>query len=581
MGRVTLKSMHCGASRLIWRYLPIDEKAAQTLADALDIDPILATLLVQRGCTEIARAEAFIRPSLKNLKDPFLLSHLKDAVERLALAIERRENVTILGDYDVDGITSAALCATILSKFGLKVSCFVPSRFGEGYGLTQGLIDRALLHTQPELMIVLDCGTNSANEVAFLKNNGIDTLILDHHSAQKEKPDCILVNPHASNVIDDVPFQSLCTVGLVFKVFHGLLKYLRERQHPLAHAVELKHYLDLVALGTVADLVPLSEENRIIVTHGLARFHRSQFYGISALLQSAGIEPGVPLAPSDIAFKLGPRINVCGRLEDAALPLEMLLTEDRERIVQIVGTLNELNKKRQEIEKTVFEHAKKQVRSEDAAIVLYAPEWHSGVVGIVASRLCREFHKPAVVLGEEGGYAKGSGRSVLGFSLIDALAQCAPLLHTWGGHPMAAGISLDPKNLDTFREQFNAIAEQYRDDVAKHATLDITYSLQAEQLTEKLIENVERLQPFGMGNPSPVFEVKGVRVQEIKRFGNDREHARITWQNNDAIQTATVWKSDAPVPPMDTNIRLAVRIGWNYWRGTRTPKIEVVDWCKG
>ncbi len=358
------------------------------------------------------------------------------AVARILLAMDRRERVVLYGDYDVDGVSSLALLSRVLSRFGGAPSCFLPLRMDEGYGLSHEGVKRCLDTLRPQLLIALDCGTSSVEEVAALNAQGVDVVILDHHECHGALPQAhALVNPKLS-----ADFHYLCTVGLVFKLCHALLKV-----RPVA-GLDLREYLDLVALGTVADLAPLIAENRILVKKGLIRLESTRWAGIRALLEVAAVQ--FPARPSDIGFRLGPRLNAAGRLGTAEDALNLLLTDDPARARELACSLDAQNKERQAVELAVLTQAEIQLAScfepaRDCAIVVGDTGWHSGVVGIVASRLSKTHHRPVLVIGfDETGSGRGSGRSIAGLSLVAALGQCGHLLDKFGGHDMAAGFSL-------------------------------------------------------------------------------------------------------------------------------------------
>ncbi|MEY3001011.1 MAG: single-stranded-DNA-specific exonuclease RecJ, partial [Verrucomicrobiota bacterium] len=389
-----------------WILPPAHPERIALLARKLGISQVLANLLLRRGYHVPDAALAFLNPNLADLADPLLMGGMRGAVNRLEQALRNQESVLIFGDYDVDGVTSTTLLAHFLRQFGLNPRFIVPRRMGEGYGLSVESLERAIAMQKPDLVIAVDCGTASVQEVRWLKDRGISAIIIDHHSPPDELPaDCELVNPHVLDP-EDVPWKDLCSVGLVFKFCHAVVKVLRQKGDPLAERMDLRQYLDLVALGTVADLVRLTGENRILVRSGLKALRACRRPGICALMDVAGLSLGDPLDAGDIGFKLGPRINASGRLDDATLPIELLLSEDWQSCREKAQILDQHNGERQEIERHITLEAEKLVQSrheEDLGLVLYAPHWHTGVVGIVASRLTRQFHRPALVLGAEEG----------------------------------------------------------------------------------------------------------------------------------------------------------------------------------
>jgi single-stranded-DNA-specific exonuclease len=565
-----------------WIYTPVPAAELEETARRLEVSPVLAELLLHNGLRDTAAATRFLRPALAGLQDPFLLANLGAAVARLRRAIERRETLVVLGDYDVDGVSSTAFLVSVLRRFGLDPRFVVPRRLEEGYGLSRGAIDRALEAGKPDLFIALDCGTNSHEELAYLQAEGVDVIVIDHHRS-KEKPLAggILINPHVHEVPEDAPWRDLCTVGLVFKLVHGLLKELRAENDPVAIRINLKEYLDLVAMGTVADLVPLVGENRILARHGLEILQHTRRRGLRALMDVAGLKPGQEIHPVDISFRIGPRINASGRLADAALSVELILSEDAAFCVDASRQLDGFNRERQDIERTITEAAERMVEENYAdshGIVLFNEEWHPGVVGIVASRVTRKYHRPCIVLGEENGLAKGSGRSIYGLNLVEMLGGCADLLGSWGGHPMAVGVSLPRANLEAFRERFAATVRASQQGLFAEPGLDVASWLTLEQISEPFLTEMEVLHPFGQGNPEPVFGLKAVRLRhrpEIFKEQHFRFH--IDDENGRRIY-GVAWKLAQRVPPTGVPLDLAVQIGWNVYNDRKQLQMELLDW---
>ena len=375
---------------------------------------------------------------------------MRAAVARILAALDSHERIVLFGDYDVDGVTSLALLAEMLRGYGAKPELFLPLRMEEGYGLSRESIERCLEQYRPQLLIAIDCGTASTGEIAELKQRGVDVVVLDHHEPKSQLPDCVaIVNPKADS---SSPFHYLCSVGIVFKLCHALLKT------RLLPEFDLKSKLDLVALGTVADIVPLVEENRVLVQRGAIEIGRTSRVGLKKLMQVAGVRP--PILPDDIGYRLGPRLNAAGRLGTAEKSLRLLLTRDEDEAAALATELDRQNRARQEVEKEILAAAivtiEKQFEpTRDAGIVAGARGWHPGVLGIVASRIARKYHRPAIVIGfDEKGVGKGSGRSIEGLNLVDALTRCAATLEKFGGHEMAAGVALHEENFPKFAEAF-------------------------------------------------------------------------------------------------------------------------------
>ena len=566
-----------------WNHEPVPAEAVTRLVTALQTSPVLAEILVRAGWSDPAAARGFLQPRLAELEDPFRIAHIDRAVTRLQAAIAGRQSLVILGDYDVDGVSSTALLVSILRQFGLAPRFIVPLRAEEGYGLSRNAIDRALEQGVPDLFIALDCGTNSCAEVAYLRSRGVDVIIVDHHRSKEAVPDeAILINPHVHNPDTNSPaWQNLCTVGLVFKLVHALLKAQRDAGHPVAQAIKLRDYLDLVAMGTVADLVPLLGENRILAKHGLSILERTARPGLLALMEVSGIDRSFGLQPVDISFRIGPRINASGRLADAALSVELILSADRTFCTEAARQLDGFNRERQDIERRITEDAERQVEqlyADDTAIVLYDDSWHPGVVGIVASRVSRKFHRPCIVLGREGELAKGSGRSVFGLNLVEALGECNDLLGSWGGHPMAVGVSLVHDRVAEFRPRFNAAVSARLAGRTLDRTIEIAAWVDLESLDEHLMGELALLHPFGQGNPKPVFAVAGAVLAKRPEVFKE-QHFRFQLDDAQGRRLFGVaWKMADRLPPAGQRVDLAFELIWNHFNGRKLLQLELLDW---
>ena len=561
---------------MLWVHTPIPAGEAEELSRSAGIGPVLAELLVRAGFSEPARAVDFLKSDLSRLEDPFLVGNVVPAVARLKAAIAGREKVIVLGDYDVDGVSSTALLVLVLRRFGLDPTFVVPRRSEDGYGLSRSAIDRALEVGRPALFIALDCGTNSHEEVAYLVGQGIDVLVVDHHRS-KEKPlqQGLLINPHVEIAGGSAQpaWQHLCTVGLVFKLMHGLLKQLRLENHPVAARVKLKDHLDLVAMGTIADLVPLLGENRILAKNGLRILQETARPGLRALMEVSGISNTQQIQPMDISFRLGPRINASGRLADAALAVALLLSEDATFARDTAQQLDQVNRERK-----ITEEAERMIEEnylQDAGIVLFSEAWHPGVVGIVAGRVTRHYNRPCIVLGNEGDMAKGSGRSVDGINLVEILARCPEGLTSWGGHPMAVGVSLPKVELAGFRGRFAmAVRDQVGPGLAE-AHLAIAAWLTPDQIHEGLMDELEALHPYGQGNPEQLTQVGFRRRPEVFKI----RHFRFWLEDTRGRALGGVaWKMADRVPPVGVPLNLAVELNWNYFNDRKMLQLELIDW---
>ena len=565
-----------------WSYHPVDSEEATRLVSALQVSPVLAELLVRSGWGDPEEAKRYLQPRLAELDDPFRIAGVDRAVARLQKAIAGRESLVILGDYDVDGVSSTAFLVSILRQFGLEPRFIVPLRLEEGYGLSRNAIDRALDAGVPHLFVALDCGTNSCAEVAYLRSRGVDVVIVDHHRSKEAVPEeAVLINPHVHSESASPAWQNLCTVGLVFKLVHALLKAMRDAGSAVAHTIKLRDYLDLVAMGTVADLVPLLGENRILAKHGMSILEQTTRPGLLALMDVSGVDRANGLQPVDISFRLGPRINASGRLADASLSVELILSQDRAFCDEAARQLDGFNRERQDIERRITEDAERQVEERyagDHGIILYDEGWHPGVVGIVASRVSRKFNRPCIVLGREGELAKGSGRSVFGINLVETLGDSNELLSNWGGHPMAVGISLDRNNVDAFRARFNASIAQRLAGCDLARTFEVSAWVDLESIDEHLMGELALMHPFGQGNAKPVFAVSGVVFAKRPEVFKE-QHFRFQLDDTNGRRLFGVaWKMADRLPPAGRRVDLAFEAVWNHFNGRKLLQLELLDW---
>ena len=486
---------------------------------------------------------------------------MRAAVARILGALNSHERMVLFGDYDVDGVTSLALLAEMLRGYGATPELFLPLRMEEGYGLSRESVERCLEQYRPQLLIAIDCGTASAGEIAELKNRGVDVIVLDHHEPKSQLPDCVaIVNPKADSAS---PFHYLCSVGIVFKLCHALLK-----TRPLPE-FDLKSKLDVVALGTVADIVPLVEENRMLVQRGAIEIGRTLRVGLRKLMQVAGVRP--PILPDDIGYRLGPRLNAAGRLSTAEKSLRLLLTNDEDQAAALAIELDQQNRARQEVEKEILAAAivtieKQFDAARDAAIVAGARGWHPGVLGIVASRIARKYHRPTIIIGfDEKGVGKGSGRSIAGLNLVDALTRCAATLEKFGGHEMAAGLALHEESFPKFAEAFCSTARQLLSEQALQRSLRLDHELPFTNIDVEFLRWHELLQPFGNGNPQPVFLARAVEPVGAPRVSNEK-HLIFRLRQGARHRRAVYFDGAAnefPPPPWD----IAFRIGLDEYGG--------------
>jgi len=514
----------------------------------------IARLLLRKGFRCVEEVEDFLRPRLSSLSDPFLLPQMRAAVSRVLAALDRRERIVLFGDYDVDGVTSLALLDEMLRAYGGAPELFLPLRMEEGYGLSRESVERCFEQHQPQLLIAVDCGTSSVNEIAVLNERGVDVIVLDHHEPKSQLPDCVAI---VNLKLTECGFEYFSSVGIVFKLCHALLK-----TRPLPW-FDLKSKLDLVALGTVADIVPLRGENRVLVQRGSIAIARTPRTGLRKLMQIAGVRP--PILPDDIGYRLGPRLNAAGRLSTAERSLRLLLTQDEGEAAMLAAELDQQNRERQEVETQIFAAATEKIDHEfdaarDAAIVVGARSWHPGVLGIVASRIVRKYHRPAIVIGfDESGLGKGSGRSIEGLNLIEALNRCADTLDKYGGHEMAAGLTVREEHFDRFAEAFRSTARELLSEEALRPCLRLDHELAFTDLDVDFLRWHEMLQPFGNGNPQPLFFAREVEPVAPPRIVNDK-HLIFRLRQGDRHRRAVYFDGVAnQLPPAPWDIAFRIR----------------------
>lgn len=580
-----------------WTLAPAQPLLATPLAAQLKISPLLAQCLLNRELSDAAAIQRFLQPRLKQLADPFRLPNMAAAVERLFVARERGEPLVIFGDYDVDGVTSTALLTEFLDALGWKTSFYLPHRMDEGYGLSQDGVENCLKKFPTTLLLAVDCGSTAVPTIAWLRERGVEVIVLDHHQVSSPAPAAVaLVNPQLAFGVPPsggagfeagppeggTPnFRELCSVGLAFKLAHALLKRAREINLPGAADYDLRPLLDLVALGTIADLVPLSGENRILVSAGLDRLTTTQRPGLVALKQVAQCPP--QLGTYEVGFQLGPRLNAAGRLETAEESLHLLLARDAATAMPIAQRLDSQNRERQKIERGIVEQVAGAVRARfnpqtDFVIVEGQLLWHIGVVGIVASRVLQEFYRPTIIVGGDGDNWRGSGRSVAGFDLAAALRACDDLLVRHGGHAMAAGITIQPDKLDAFRARLNELARRALkpDELQPPLRLDAEVAL--AEISFNSLAELDQLRPTGMGNPNVQFCARGVtNARPLQRMGNEKQHVKLWVTDGRATHEAVWWnggKESLPVGKFD----LAFAPQVNEFNGRRVVQLKVLDW---
>lgn len=495
-----------------WILRHVDPREQMALASLLSISPMTASVLVARGVTTKEQADHWMSPHQGAAHDPFLIPDIERAVDRLHRAVHTGERICFYGDYDVDGMSATSLYVLFFRGLGANVCWYIPHRLAEGYGLNVPAITR-LRRDGVTLLVTSDCGTTAHREVEAACRLGLDVIITDHHQSDDVLPPAFAVmNPYRSD--SRYPFPGLCSTGLAYKVVQAYQTKYGQGQ------VALESLLDLVALATVADVVPLQDENRYLVRHGLDLISRGVRPGISALKSAAGVERAC--TAGTIAFRLAPRINAAGRLAHADLGVQLLTTESEAEAHQIAGQLEQLNRERQAIEEQTMGQALAAVNSDDvpAALVVASRDWHLGVVGIVAARLVERYHRPAVVIAiNEHGIGKGSARSTPGFDLYRALSECRHLLEGYGGHPAAAGLTVEESRLPEFVEQFQHVAARWGEQHDRDPLLQVDAEVKLIDVGPRAVRELDRLHPFGAGNPEPVFVVRNVTLLDVRMVG--------------------------------------------------------------
>lgn len=501
-----------------WKLEKYDENYINKISKKYNISEILAKLIAARGVEE-DKIEEYLKPDLKNIKDPFLIKDMEKFVNRIKQAVENKEKVCIYGDYDVDGITSITIMYKFLKKLEIDVSYYLPDRLIEGYGVNNAALDE-IKKRGCSLVITVDCGITAVDEVEYAKKIGLEICITDHHECADILPDAVcIINPKQKD--DKSLFKYHAGVGVAFKCLMALAK-----EYGLENDSYLE-YLDIVAVGTISDIVALEDENRVIAKLGLLKIKNTTNVGLRALIKVLGI---TDVDSIGVSFLIAPRINACGRMGKASVAVELFLEEDEKKAYELAMYLNELNKQRQEVEKTIFDSAIKMIESRNldkkSSIVLYDRNWHSGVIGIVASRLVNIYYKPVILLTKENGTIRGSGRCMQGMSLYDCLTCCKEYLIQFGGHELAAGLSIEEEEIPNFYEKFdNVVKEKYKDDIKQEILIDCEIKLQ--DLNSNLIKDINKIKPYGQCNLQPLFLYNNLKVEAIRTLKDDK-HLKMT-----------------------------------------------------
>ena len=562
----------------IW-HIKDDPRSALWLAGKVGISKILASLLMNRNVTSADSAKSFLSPRLGALRDPFLIKDMDRAVELITDFILKKKSITVYGDYDADGLTATSLLFDFFSRLEIPISFYIPHRLEEGYSLNEKAI-RKIAGGSTGIIITVDCGISSQSEIALAQELGMEVIVTDHHQLPAGfVPICPTINPLRPD--SSFPFKELAGVGLAFYLAIAIRSNLREigffqnKSEP-----DLKSYLDLVAIGTVADIVPLIEENRILVKSGLNVLKETRRPGIKELLRVSGIKNNQAITTYDIAFKLAPRLNAIGRLGPATKAVHLLTTDDEVEASAIATQMDSLNAQRQEIQNGIFSECRERIdKIKDLerrrTIVLFNPQWHRGVVGIVASKIVEEYYRPTLILNVEGDLLKGSGRSIDGFNLYKALSDLSDLLKQFGGHDRAAGVTLESKDIEEFCDRFEELASKRIDTKDMTPKIEVDTKLGLEYITPQILKEIEMLPPFGYKNPEPIFWAGPLKVVSAKVVGKD--HLKLKIKENGITFDCIAFGKGAFHSLEGKSVDILFQIETNTWQGIKSIQLVIVD----
>ncbi|HEV3162471.1 MAG TPA: single-stranded-DNA-specific exonuclease RecJ [Isosphaeraceae bacterium] len=571
-----------------WRLRPHDPERIAALSAEADIPPLLAQLLLNRGISDPARARVFLDARLTSLHDPELLPGVVEAADRIVAAVRERRKIVIYGDYDVDGVCGTSVlwaCLRLAGASAELVEYYIPHRVEEGYGLNAEALRKLVTERHADLIVTVDCGISAVEEARVARELGVSLIITDHHTIGPELPAAdVLVHPRLPGSL--YPFADLCGCGVAFKLAWQICKSFGDGKKASPHLRDfLVRSIGLVALATVADIVPLEGENRILVRHGLERIVDNPSVGLRALMEVSGFQERRQISTGNVGFGLAPRINAAGRLECALKAVEMLTTDDADSARQIAQFLNQCNSERQDLERSIADEARQMIEvegglGERGAIVLGKVGWHAGVIGIVASRLVETFHRPAVVVSLNDGVCQGSARSVPGFHLYDAISACSEGLTGFGGHAAAAGLKMPREVFPHFAERFDrhcrtAISPQL---LQKELMIDAEVPLAL--LTRRLVEGIEALEPHGMGNPRPLLMTDRVRVVgEPRIVGEKKNHVQLRVEQGGEVLRVIAWNMAERAKKLTagTLCSVAFHPAINEWNGRRDVQLELKD----
>ena len=551
-----------------WEYIGVDDEKVKDIAFNHNISEIIARVLLNRGICEAEEIDKFLHPKLENLHDPFLLNDMEIAVDKIIECMNKKEKITIYGDYDVDGITSIATLSKFLTELGVENDYYLPNRLDEGYGLNNNALDK-IATGGTKLLITVDCGISAYEEIEYAKKLGLEVIVTDHHECPEKIPEALaVIDPKRED--STYPFSSLAGVGVTFKLIHAIsIKLSLDRKRYLK-------YLDIVCLGTVADIVPLVDENRIIVSFGLMLVRETRNIGLRALIEITGY---TAIDSTAISFGIAPRINACGRMGEAEIALKLLLTASPEEAKEIANKLNLLNKERQEVEKSIINEAIEMIERDKLynkdIIIVGSKNWHHGVIGIVASKITELYYKPSVLISFEDGIGKGSGRSIEGFDLHEALTKCGDYLEKFGGHEMAIGLTLKEENFNAFKTKLEEIASETIDKEAV-PSIKVDAIIEPKSINMDIFASMKLLEPYGESNSSPLFVSKNLKVESVRLLSNDK-HIKLTLRDGNILLSAIGFNLGDKVVRLGDKIDLVYALEINKYNNTETIQLNVKD----
>lgn len=556
-----------------WEIYQTNEEKVEKLQEKYKLNRLLSTLLTNRGITEEAEITKFLNPKRSDFYAPFGMPDMEKAAERILKAIKDKEQIIIYGDYDVDGITSVTVLKSFLEERGIQVNVYIPNRLNEGYGLNKTAMEE-IAKQGNKLMITVDCGITAVDEVEYAKTFDIETIITDHHEPAEELPKAIAV-VDAKRKDNKYECRNLAGVGVVFKLIQALSIKLG------LDPKEYLKYLDIVCVGTISDIVPLTDENRVIVKLGLKLVEQTKNLGLKEILQSCGYSK---INSTTISFGVAPRINACGRMGHQEEALNLLLSKEENEVKELTQKINEYNKTRQEIEKNIYNEAVEQIEKEGLdtknTIVVSGKGWHHGVIGIVSSKITELYFKPSILLCEEDGECKGSGRSIPGFDLHEALMECNDTIDKFGGHAMAVGINIKKEKVEEFKEEFEKIAKEKEvDKIIPILNLDAEIKL--DDVNKEMVDSLKELEPFGEANKMPIFAFRNLKIDSIRSL-SEGKHLRLSVKDNKNIINAIGFNMGALADTyrIGDRVDIAGNLEINSFNGVDSIQINIKDIMK-